>query len=76
MTIEQFKRKQYFSSRKRNRSNEEFDQHELYMERKGVNFSIFFKNPFLFYKCYKFLKFHNLVELAEIFLKAAELDLF
>ena len=46
------------------------------MDKKGVDFSIFFKNPFLFYKCYKFLKFHNLVELAEIFLKAAELDLF
>lgn len=76
MTIEQLKWAQYMNERQGGRMNEEYDPHEIYMQSKGKNFSCFFSNNLLYYKIFKFLKYNNMSELSEIFLKAAEIDTF
>ena len=57
-------------------SKEEYDGHELYLQQKGINFSIFYKNSYLYYNIYKFLCHCNVLNLSDLFLKCSLHEIF
>ena len=46
------------------------------MQKKGANFSIFFKNSYLYYNIYKFLSHCNILNLSDVFLKCSIHEVF
>lgn len=76
MCIQQLKREIYLSDRRLGRLKEEYDAHEIYLQSKGVNFSVFFNNSYLYYNIYKFLSHCNKLNLSELFLKCSIQEMF
>jgi hypothetical protein len=76
MCVHQLNNQNYLMERNPNRIKEEYDKHEEYVHKKGINFSIFFKNSYLYYNIYKFLSHCNILNLSDVFLKCSIHEIF